>query len=166
MEVVLDCIRKAMEKGRKTITFLIDSNGGADESMMAIRAAMQVSGMEFTGLVMGKARSNGFNLLQLCTKRQALAGSGLVFHFGWWKFNNAELVAMVRGDAWPVERAVEDRTRMMGELAERSGQPIDFLLALAQAERELSGNEAKQMGFVDEILDALPAKARSSPASG
>lgn len=81
-EIIIDCIQEAHQKGKEKMTFLIDSNGGWTDSCNAIIARMLHTQIEFTGLVMGKARSNGLRLLMHCKHRQAYRGSALLFHWG------------------------------------------------------------------------------------
>ena len=159
-EVVVECIDLALKRGFKTITFHIDTNGGWNDSCNAIIAKMNsLPHIDFTGLVMGKARSNGLRLLQHCTNRLAFRSSTIQFHWGSLEMKNGDLAAIMDN---AVIDPIAHRKRTLGiiaqEIADATGLSLEKLYALARYEQDLNSEEAMEFGFLDEILPDLPAK--------
>ncbi len=123
-EVVEECIWLAQKCGHKKATLLINSNGGNNDCFTAMRAAMIQSGIEFTGIVMARARSNGFRLLQICKYRKALSNAEVMFHWGQYRFDNGETAAIMAGHEWILERARNSRMTTLQEISARTGVPV------------------------------------------
>ncbi len=155
-EVVTECIFLAQKQGMKSVTLLINSNGGQNDCFTAIRAAMLQSGIEFTGFVMARARSNGFRVLQVCKIRKALSNSELMFHWGQYRLENNELSAIMEGHDWVLEHVRSGRLTMIQEVSDRTGVSVDDLRQYALFERNFSAEEALKVKFVDEVVKDPP----------
>ena len=155
-EVVTECIFLIQKQGMKTATLLINSNGGQNDCFTAIRAAMLQAGIEFTGLVMARARSNGFRLLQICKTRKALSNSDLMFHWGQYRLENNELSAIMEGHSWVLRHVRNGRLTMIQEVSKRTGVSIENLRQYALFERNFSAEEALKMNFIDKVVRDPP----------
>lgn len=100
-EIVLDALQVARAKGKKVATVLINSHGGKTNVYTTIKGAMALSGMKFTGIVIGIAASNGFMLLQTCHRRLAIPGSLIMFHWGSW-----DLLTQSKLQFWQMKRGL------------------------------------------------------------
>jgi len=161
-EIVVECILMAFKKGKKTMTLLINSYGGKDNSFNGIKAAMTMTGIQFTGLVMSRASSNGFRLLQHCHKRQAIRNAMLMFHWGQWPLGNSELAALLAGQNWPLDLLLEARRTILQEVHQRTGVSIDQLTEFALYERFFTAEQALQLNFIDKVIDDIPTKMKHS----
>jgi ATP-dependent protease ClpP protease subunit len=155
-EVVLECIFFTQIQGMKSVTLLINSNGGSNDCFTAIRAAMLLSGIEFTGFVMARAISNGFRLLQTCKIRKALANSGLMFHWGSYRLMNNELSAIMSNRDWTLEHVRNGLLTTLQEISDRTGVPTKTLCQYALFERDFTADEALTINFVDEVAKEPP----------
>ena len=158
-EVVVECIWFAQKCGHKKVTLLINSNGGTNDCFTAMWAAMIQSGIEFTGLVMARARSNGFRLLQVCKLRKALSNADVMFHWGQYRLDNGEIAAIMAGQSWIAERVRNSRTTMLQEISARTGVSVPDLIQYALYERNFSAEEALRIGFIDEVVQNPPVSA-------
>jgi ATP-dependent protease ClpP protease subunit len=159
-EVVVECILAAQKKGKKEISLLINSNGGDDSCFNGIKTAMMLTDIEFTGLVMSRARSNGFRILQHCHKRKAISNANLLWHWGTVGLNNGEIAAIMDGQSWPMERIKVLRDTSLQEIFNRTGVSIEKLMEYALYERDFMASEALELNFIDEILEDVPSKIK------
>lgn len=155
-EIVCDCILLAKKKGQKNVTLLINSNGGQNDSLTAIRSSMYQSEIEYTGFVMSRARSNGFRLLQTCKRRVAHSNALLVFHWGHYMLDNSELSAIVKGHSWVAQHIQNVHLTSLEEVNERTGVPIETLIEFATLQRTFTAREALEIGFIDEVVYDIP----------
>ncbi len=155
-EIVRECILKLRARDIKEAIFLIDSAGGSNCSFASIKGAMLTSGLTFTGIVLGRACSNAFQLLQQCNKRIAVVDSVLIFHWGSQVLDNQQLAALISGDTWPIEHALNIELVTAQSISERTGVSVEQLKDFAWQEREFSAQEALKMNFIDEILQEVP----------
>jgi ATP-dependent protease ClpP protease subunit len=102
-EIAVECIFKARSLKKKRLTLLINSNGGFNTCLAAIKGAMIESGIQFTGLVMGNASSNAFHFLQQCHKRIAVTDAYMMFHWGYQRWDNHQLDALKSKIVFEVE---------------------------------------------------------------
>lgn len=155
-EIVTECIFLAMKLGLGKVTLLINSNGGQIDSIAAIRGAMNLSGIEFMGVAMGKARSNGLMLLQLCHVRTAIQSTSFMFHWGHYRLDNSDIAALWNGETWPIEHILAYRRAALEEMHTRTGIPTEKLVQFAMFEREFSVTEALELHLIDSIVADLP----------
>jgi ATP-dependent protease ClpP protease subunit len=156
-EIVLDCIEIARSKGLKQVRLLINSNGGRNGACAAIRAAMLLSGIKFVGIVLGYARSNGFQLLMACQWRCALPTSQLEFHWGNATLDNGSIAALIAGETWPIEHVKSNELEDAKVVSRRTGIAVEELIKMAASERDFNGPEALAAGLIDQVLEEPPA---------
>lgn len=155
-EIVVESILRMRKARNKEATLLINSGGGFNGTFSTIKSAMIESGIIFTALVMGRAASNAFNVVQICHKRRAVQDAFLMFHWGSQRINNSELAAMISGQTWPVENAIQAEMQNAAAVSRRTGISIDTLKEYALYERWFSAKQALEQNFIDEIVDDLP----------
>ena len=160
-EVVVDCVAKARLKGRKQITFIINSNGGSNDTLTSMRGITILAGLKTVGIVIARARSNGFRLLQLCEKRLAIPGANLMFHWGSCSLGNADISALMDGQDWPIEHIKRVRFAYASEIAARTGISLEALMQYANYERQFTAEQALEVGLLDEIIPRIPEEASS-----
>lgn len=161
-EIVVECIELAKRKGKKTVTLLINSNGGSDDSFTSIKGAMEHSKLEFTGFVTARARSNGFRLLQHCHTRVAVRNATLLFHWGYHKLINSDIAALMDGENGPIDYLVNTRKVIAQEVHQRTGVPIKDLYKYALYERQFLAEDARNMNFIDEIVEDVPDRVQKA----
>ncbi len=157
-EIVQECIVKATVEGKKKVTFLINSGGGNTRTFAAMKGVMLESGIEFKGLVTGRACSNAFNLLQQCKNRVATRDALLMFHWGTYPLDNQELATLIAGEIWPIELAKKSKTLWLEQVSQRTGVAQATLIEFALHERGFYGEEALAINFLDEVVKDLPAQ--------
>jgi ATP-dependent protease ClpP protease subunit len=153
-EIVLDLLVRAKFDGKATIKLLINSSGGNTSSCIAMRNALKLIQLDTVGIVLARAHSSAFILLQACDKRIALDGSTLVLHWGGTRFDNNELVAVVAGETWPFDNRRQGNLSIMSEISRRTGVPMDKLIGYANSERYFTAQEALSANLVDEVLSS------------
>lgn len=151
-----DIIKPLIFRARQNhpeVRLLIDSNGGNFISLVSIQTALKLVELPSVGLVMGRALSAGFYLLQHCDKRLAVAGSFLMPHWGTTGFSNMEIAAMVRGESWPLDNLLAYTEAAIAQTHKRSGQSIELLHTMFEQERKFTAKVALGFGFIDKIVD-------------
>ncbi|MGW7532342.1 ClpP family protease [Amycolatopsis sp. NPDC054798] len=136
----------------KDIALWIHSPGGSVPSMLAIRDVMRLVPCDVSTLALGLACSAGQFLLSAGTpgKRFALPHARILMHQG---------SAGIGGSAVEVEVQADDlrytRDTVLGLTAQDTGQPFDRIFADSLHDRWYTAPEAKDYGFIDQIVDRL-----------
>ncbi|WP_037353586.1 ClpP family protease [Amycolatopsis orientalis] len=136
----------------KDIALWIHSPGGSVPAMLAIRDVMRLVPCDVSTLALGLACSAGQFLLSAGTpgKRFALPHARILMHQG---------SAGIGGSAVEVEVQADDlrytRDTVLGLIAEDTGQPFDRVFADSLHDRWYTAGEAKDYGFIDQIVDRL-----------
>ncbi|WP_409182866.1 ClpP family protease [Amycolatopsis sp. VS8301801F10] len=136
----------------KDIALWIHSPGGSVPSMLAIRDVMRLVPCDVSTLALGLACSAGQFLLSAGTpgKRFALPHARILMHQG---------SAGIGGSAVEVEVQADDlrytRDTVLGLIAQDTGQPFDRIFADSLHDRWYTAAEAKDYGFIDQIVDRL-----------
>ena len=137
------------EDPEKDIQLYINSPGGVVTSGMAIYDTMQYLRAPVSTICIGQAASMGAVLLAAGAKgkRYALPNSRIMIHQGSSGF---------RGNTPDVEiqmREVMHLTdRLMGILAEHTGNPVDKVKRDSERDKFMSSDEAKEYGLIDEVF--------------
>lgn len=140
------------EDSHADINFWINSPGGSVPAMLAIMDTMRVIPNDVSTLAMGLACSAGQFLLTAGTpgKRFALPHSRILMHQG---------SAGIGGDAVDIALQAEDLRytidTVLGLTAEHTGQPIERIREDSQRDHWYTAQEAKDYGFIDNILDSI-----------
>ncbi|MGC5628883.1 ClpP family protease [Georgenia sp. Z1344] len=149
------------------IALWIHSPGGSVPAMLAIRDVMRTIPCDVATLALGIAYSAGQFLLSAGTPglRRAMPHARVLMHQG---------SAGIAGSAVDVELQADDlrhtRDTVLGLVAEDTGRPFAQVLEDSLHDRWYTAGEAREYGFVDEIVtdfdDVAPRRARRIPALG
>jgi ATP-dependent Clp protease protease subunit len=144
----------ATEDPRSDIGLWINSPGGSVPAMLAIMDAMRLIPNDVSTLALGMAASAGQFLLSAGTpgKRYALPHSKILMHQG---------SAGIAGSAVDIELQADDlratRDTVLGLIAQHTGQSPERIFADSGRDRWYTAEQAREYGFVDEILTSLAA---------
>ncbi|KQQ67174.1 MULTISPECIES: ClpP family protease [unclassified Microbacterium] len=134
------------------IALWIHSPGGSVPSMLAIRDLMKMVPNDVSTLALGLACSAGQFLLSAGTKgkRRALPHARILMHQG---------SAGIGGSAGEIETQADDlrhmRDTVLGLIADDTGQPVERIFEDSLHDRWYTAGEAKDYGFIDEIVGSL-----------
>jgi ATP-dependent Clp protease protease subunit len=148
------------EDPHRDISLYINSPGGSVSAGLAIYDTMRLIPNDVSTLAMWLAASMGQFLLSAGTpgKRYALPHSRVLMHQG---------SAGIGGSAIDIEIQAENlehtKNVMLGLIAEHTGQPIEKVERDSLRDRWFTAEEAKDYGFVDQILTDVNAV---TPARG
>jgi ATP-dependent Clp protease protease subunit len=137
------------EDPRRDIALYINSPGGSVSAGLAIYDTMRLIPNDVATLAMGLAASMGQFLLSAGTpgKRFALPHSRVLMHQG---------SAGIGGTAIDIEIQAENlehtKNVMMRLIAEHTGQPVEKIELDARRDRWFTAEEAREYGFVDQVL--------------
>jgi len=142
----------AADDPHSDISLWINSPGGSVAAMLAIMDTMRLVPNDVSTLALGIACSAGQFLLSAGTrgKRFALPHTRVLMHQG---------SAGIGGTAVDIEMQADElrntRDTVLGLIAEHTGQPIDVITRDSQRDRWYSATEAREYGFVDEVVTSL-----------
>jgi ATP-dependent Clp protease protease subunit len=142
----------AADDPHSDISLWINSPGGSVAAMLAIMDTMRLVPNDVSTLALGIACSAGQFLLSAGTKgkRFALPHTRVLMHQG---------SAGIGGTAVDIEMQADElrdtRDTVLGLIAEHTGQPIDVITRDSQRDRWYSATEARDYGFVDEVVTSL-----------
>ena len=148
------------EDPHRDISLYINSPGGSVTAGLAIYDTMRMIPNDVSTLAMGLAASMGQFLLSAGTpgKRYVLPHARVLLHQG---------SAGIGGSAIDIEIQAEnlEHTKgvLMGLIAEHTGQPVDRVEKDALRDRWFTAQQAKDYGFVDEILTDVRTVAPTRP---
>jgi ATP-dependent Clp protease protease subunit len=137
------------EDPARDISLYINSPGGSVSAGLAIYDTMRMIPNDVSTLALGNALSMGQFLLSAGTpgKRYALPHSRVLMHQG---------SAGIGGTAIDIEIQAENlehtKNVVIGLIAEHTGQPFEKVERDALRDRWFTAEEAKDYGFVDEII--------------
>lgn len=134
----------------KDIQLYINSPGGSISAGMAIYDTMQYIKCDVSTICVGMAASMGAFLLCAGTKgkRFALPNSEIMIH--------QPLLGGLQGQATDIQIHAEHIIKIKKHLneifAERTGQPIDVIMADTERDNFMSADAAKAYGLIDEVI--------------
>ena len=143
----------AAEDPEKDVSLYINSPGGSVTDGLAIYDTMQYISCDIRTICIGMAASMGQFLLCAGTpgKRYALPHSRILMH---------QPSAQMQGQATDIAIQAEQIVYMKKMLAERisfhTGQPIERIEADSERDRWFTAQEAKEYGFIDEVIEKAP----------
>jgi ATP-dependent Clp protease protease subunit len=149
----------AAEDPATDVALWINSPGGSVPSMLAIRDVMRLVPCDVATVALGLACSAGQFLLSAGTpgKRFALPHARILMHQG---------SAGIGGSAVEVEVQANDlrytRDTVLGLIAADTGQPIDRVFEDSLHDRWYSAAEARDYGFIDQVVDGFDQVMPSS----
>ena len=134
----------------KDIQLYINSPGGSITAGMAIYDTMQYIKCDVSTICIGMAASMGAFLLTAGAKgkRFALPNSEIMIH--------QPLLGGLQGQATDIqihaERIIAIKKHLNEIMAERSGQPLDVIMADTERDNFMTAQEAKAYGLIDEVI--------------
>ncbi|MBI5664784.1 MAG: ATP-dependent Clp endopeptidase proteolytic subunit ClpP [Nitrospirae bacterium] len=140
------------EDAEKDIHIYINSPGGVVSSGLAIYDTMQYIKPDISTYCIGQAASMGALLLTAGTKgkRFVLPHSRVMIH---------QPIGGFYGQATDVEIHAREILKMKetlnGILAKHTGQTLDKIKVDTERDYFMSGNEAKEYGIVDEVIESM-----------
>jgi ATP-dependent Clp protease protease subunit len=149
----------AAEDPATDVALWINSPGGSVPSMLAIRDVMRLVPCDVATVALGLACSAGQFLLSAGTpgKRFAMPHARILMHQG---------SAGIGGSAVEVEVQANDlrytRDTVLGLIAADTGQPIDRVFEDSLHDRWYSAAEARDYGFIDQVVDGFDQVMPSS----
>ncbi|MGC8468935.1 MAG: ATP-dependent Clp endopeptidase proteolytic subunit ClpP [Acetobacteraceae bacterium] len=141
------------ENPTKDIAFYINSPGGVVSSGLAIYDTMQYIRSPVSTVCIGQAASMGS--LLLCAgakgKRFALPNARIMIH---------QPSGGAQGQATDIEIQAREILRMRQRLNEiyvyHTGQPLEAIERKVERDTYLSGEEARELGLVDQVVEKRP----------
>ena len=133
----------------KDIQLYINSPGGSITSGMAIYDTIQYIKCDVSTICIGMAASMGAFLLAAGTKgkRFALPNSEIMIH---------QPMGGMQGQATDMqihaERIINIKKHLNEILSERTGQPIDVIMADTERDNFMTAEQAKAYGLIDEVI--------------
>ncbi|MBS7299181.1 MAG: ATP-dependent Clp endopeptidase proteolytic subunit ClpP [Eubacteriales bacterium] len=133
----------------KDIQLYINSPGGSITAGMAIYDTMQYIKCDVSTICVGMAASMGAFLLAAGAKgkRLALPNSEIMIH---------QPLGGMQGQATDIqihaERIIKMKKHLNEILAERSGQPLEQVMADTERDNFMSADEARAYGLIDEVI--------------
>ena len=133
----------------KDIQLYINSPGGSITAGMAIYDTMQYIKCDVSTICVGMAASMGAFLLTAGAKgkRFAIPNSEIMIH---------QPLGGMQGQATDIqihaERIIKMKQHLNEILAERTGQPLDQVMADTERDNFMSAEEAKAYGLIDEVI--------------
>lgn len=156
-DIVLACLRKALEHGHKEITVVFNSGGGNWITGIAIYNAillLRTSGTIVRGVVMASCCSAAAVALQACTTREIMEGSHMLMHWGRSTLNNMEQAELRRGNIkWVVRQINDSNEEMLKILSSRCKISQKKLAKMCDREERIMAKRAVKLGFADKIID-------------
>ena len=147
--VVAQLLFLEAEDPDKDIQLYINSPGGSITSGMAIYDTMQYIKCDVSTICIGMAASMGAFLLTAGAKgkRYALPNSEIMIH---------QPLGGTQGQATDIkihaDRIIKMREKLNQIMSERSGQPIEKVMADTERDNFMSADEAKAYGLIDEVI--------------
>lgn len=133
----------------KDIQLYINSPGGSITAGMAIFDTIQYIKCDVSTICVGMAASMGAFLLASGTKgkRFALPNSEIMIH---------QPLGGMQGQATDMqihaERIIKIKKHLNEILSERTGQPLDVIMADTERDNFMSAEQAKAYGLIDEVI--------------
>ena len=148
--VVAQLLFLESENPDKDIQLYINSPGGSVTSGMAIYDTMQFIKCDVSTICVGMAASKGAFLLAAGAKgkRLSLPNSEIMIH---------QPLGGARGQATDIkiqaEQILKIKDKLNRILSERTGQPLEKVIADTERDNYMSAQEALEYGLIDKIME-------------
>ena len=148
--VVAQLLYLEAQDADKDISLYINSPGGSVSSGMAIYDTMQFIKCDVSTICMGMAASMGAFLLAAGAKgkRFSLPNSEIMIH---------QPLGGARGQATDIqiqaEQILKIKDKLNRILSERTGQPLEKVIADTERDNYMSAQEALEYGLIDKIME-------------
>ena len=146
------------ENAERDIHFYINSPGGSVTDGLAIYDTMQYVRCDVSTTCLGMAASMGQFLLCAGTpgKRFALPHSRILMHQP-----SGQMQGQAADIAIQAEQIVYLKRMMAERIAFHTGQPVERIEADSDRDRWFTAEEARDYGFIDQVIDRSSLKAVS-----
>ncbi len=143
----------------RDISIYINSPGGSVTDGLAIYDTMQYVRCDVQTICLGLAASMGQFLLcaGAAGKRYALPHARILMHQP-----SGAMQGQAADIAIQAEQIVYLKRMMAERIAFHTGQPIERIEADSDRDRWFTAEEAKEYGFIDQVIDRSAAKVRSA----
>ena len=158
--VIAQMLFLEVENPDRDISLYINSPGGDINSLFAIYDTMQYVKPDITTICFGQAASAAAVLLAAGTpgKRLALPHSRVLIH---------QPYAGAQGQVSDIELASREIQRLKAQLEQilshHTGQDVEKIHADTDRDYVMTAQEAKEYGFIDEVIDQRNAVDNSGP---
>lgn len=141
-----------------TIDLRINCNGGDVATGWAIVDKLRATGKKITATIEGKAASMAVTVLLAASERKAYKHASLLIHKPYFpEFTLSG--AYNEDDLEKLQKQLHESTQQMLDfMAERTGTDKAKLEKLMEQDRSIDMEEAKDYGFIHEILEPVSAK--------
>ena len=148
----------AAEDPEKDVSLYINSPGGSVTDGLAIYDTMQYISCDIRTICIGMAASMGQFLLCAGTpgKRYALPHSRILMHQP-----SAQMQVQATDIAIQAEQIVYMKKMLAERISFHTGQPVERIEADSERDRWFTAQEAKEYGFIDEVIEKAPAVMKS-----
>jgi ATP-dependent Clp protease protease subunit len=157
-QVCAQLILLEAEDPDRDISIYINSPGGSVTDGLAIYDTMQYVKPDVSTICVGLAASMGQFLL--CSgapgKRYALPHSRILMHQP-----SAAMQGQAADIAIQAEQIVYIKRMMAERIAFHTGQPVERIEADSDRDRWFTAEEARDYGFIDQVIDRSPVQAGS-----
>jgi ATP-dependent Clp protease protease subunit len=147
------------EDPESDISLYINSPGGSVTDGLAIYDTMQYVRCDVRTICVGLAASMGQFLL--CAgapgKRYALPHSRILMHQP-----SGQMQGQAADIAIQAEQIVYLKRMMAERIAFHTGQPVERILADSDRDRWFTAEEAREYGFIDQVIDRSSSKTRQA----
>lgn len=157
----VDRFIESIPEDDERIELQINCRGGLVDVALAMYDALRASGKVISAEVLGECSSAATLLLLAARKdlRRAHPNATILIH-------NPYIAGFVEGDAKDVGRiadTLEDmQDRFLDIYVERTGSDRETLAALMDENRPMSAQKAKDLGFIEEIIQPISASNKQS----
>ncbi|GAA4365150.1 ATP-dependent Clp protease proteolytic subunit [Nocardioides caricicola] len=161
-KICAELLLLSAEDPHRDIALYINSPGGSVSAGLAIYDTMRLIPNDVSTLAMGLAASMGQFLLSAGTpgKRYALPHSRILMHQG---------SAGIGGTAIDIEIQAENlehvKNVLLDLIADHTGQPREVVEKDSLRDRWFTAEQAREYGFVDQVLTEVGAVTPSRPAA-
>ncbi len=146
------------EDSERDVFLYINSPGGSVTDGLAIYDTMQYVRCDVSTICLGLAASMGQFLLCAGTpgKRYALPHSRILMHQP-----SGQMQGQAADIAIQAEQIVYLKQMMAERIAQHTGQTVDRIMQDSDRDRWFTAQDAKDYGFIDEVIDRSSLKAVS-----
>ena len=147
------------EDHERDISLYVNSPGGSVTDGLAIYDTMQFVRCDVQTICLGLAASMGQFLLcaGAAGKRFALPHARILMHQP-----SGAMQGQAADIAIQAEQIVYLKRMMAERIAFHTGQPVERIEADSDRDRWFTAEEAKEYGFIDQVIDRSAAKVRSA----
>lgn len=164
-QYVRDALMILSTKGSPDIDVIISSNGGNVDYGLDIYDMLKFYEGEKCATVVGYARSMGAIVLQACTRRFVVPHARILIHH----INRKSISLDQLRNQEKLQEVLKEmelnQAKLYKILASRTGKSLETIKKVCEEDRDMSAEEAKEFGLVDEVLGNESAEPAGTPVS-